>query len=435
MFSNKLMTIAGLSLCCLLCSCSMAEKTYAVKQLAPDGVWTWFNDERIIVDGDVLLIGSIDSRGVSRVDCYDLKTGGRKAYPLSSWQSADDHNNPALLKMSNGNILACYAQHTREKKWYCRIGQPDPGQPLSYNWFDEQTMDLPADATYNNLFELSDENGRIYNFMRCIGWNPTVLISDTFGKTWNPPVELIRSGDNRTRPYVKYSGNGKDRIDLIYTDAHPRQAPTNNVYHLYYQKGNLRRSDGSVIRSLEDVQDKPVQPKEGTMIYTGSEDGRGWVWDLEYDKHDDPVVAFINSADHEVGNDLRYRYGRWDADKKQWHQQQIAFAGTNIYVPENHYAGGIAIDPEDVNIVYISCDVDPVSGEANDTGHYQIYQGRTKNRGKTWEWKQLTFDTDTDNLRPVVPRHHDRKICVIWFQGEYKTYTDYKTRIVGIIER
>jgi len=309
-------------ICCLFCSCSIVqqgEERYVVKELAPDGAWTWFNDERAIVDDTTLLIGSIDSKGQSRVDLYDMETGDKQAFGISSWYAKDDHNNPALLKMSNGNILACYANHSAEPRWYCRIAQPAQGSSKnnSYEWLPEQVMNLPANATYNNVFELADENGRIYNFMRCVGWNPTMLITDDFGKTWNRPLELICSGDNRTRPYVKYSSNGKDRIDMIYTDAHPRDLAENNVYHIYYQKGDLRRSDGTVIRSLEDIRQSPITPSQGTMIYSAAEQGRGWVWDLEYDGRGNPVAAFINSADYAIGNDLRYRYGRWDDKRKE----------------------------------------------------------------------------------------------------------------------
>jgi hypothetical protein len=426
-------------LCCLFCSCSIVqqgEEHYVVKELAPDGAWTWFNDERAIVDDTTLLIGSIDSKGQSRVDVYDMRTGQTRAFPLSSWYSQDDHNNPALLKMSNGQILACYAKHSVEPRWYCRIAQSVQGSSKndSYEWLPEQVMNLPANATYNNVFELSDENGQIYNFMRCVGWNPTMLKTDDFGKTWSQPLELIHSGDNRTRPYVKYSSNGKDRIDMIYTEGHPRDLAENNVYHIYYQKGDLHRTDGTIIRSLEDIRQNPITPKQGTMIYSAAEAGRGWVWDMEYDSKGNPVAAFINSADHAIGNDLRYRYGRWD-DKKEWVQQQIAYAGTHLYRREEHYAGGISIDPEDVDTVYISCDVDPATGMQNQSGRYQIFEGRTRDQGKTWKWRQLTHDTDVDNIRPIVPRDHGCRKCVIWLQGRYATYTDYTTKIVGIIKR
>ena len=409
---------------------------YQVKQICEDGAWTWFNDERAIVDGSLLLVGSLDSQGVSRVDQYALgQANGLFAtieYPLSSWQSKDDHNNPALLKLDNGKVLACYAKHHRDQKWYYRLADK---QGTRYAWGPEKTFELPAYTTYNNLCQLKNENGRIYNFSRNLNFNPNLQYSDDQAESWQGPFTVIKSGNGRTRPYVKYADNGTDRIDLLYTDGHPRNEPANNVYHLYYQKGGFYQSDGTLIKTLDQVKKEPMVPADGTKIYDGSTAGRGWVWDIEYDANGSPVTAFINSVDHAVGNDLRYRYGRFDPKTKKWTQQQIAFAGTHLYDGEDHYAGGICIDPENTQIVYISTDVDPATGKPNATGRCQIFQGKISDEGKTWAWKQLTFDATVDNLRPIVPRHHGRSICVIWFQGQYRTYEQFETRIMGIIEK
>ncbi len=413
---------------------------YSVRHLVDDGCWTWFNDERALVDGNSLIIGSIDSAGVSRVDVVTLRnTEGTvtvQPYPLSRWKSKDDHNNPALLKLSNGQLLAAYAKHHLEPICYWRLARMHQSTVgLQLDWGPERQMTVPAKATYNNLFQLTEENDRIYNFIRCVGFNPNVMVSDDQGQSWSDPLVLIKSGGDGTRPYVKYFSNGKDRIDFLYTDGHPRQEPTNNVYHLFYQDGAFRRSDGSVIKTWEQLSSSPLVPRDGTVVYDGSRAGRGWVWDFEYDLTGQPVAAYINSFDHEVGNDLRYRYGRWfDADQA-WSERQIAYAGTHLYVPENHYAGGIAIDPENIDQIYISADVNPVNGKPLTSGHYQIFQGVTSDQGQTWGWTQLTFDSEVDNIRPIVPRNHGCTHCVIWLQGEYRTYTDYQTRIVGIIEK
>ncbi|MBC2607093.1 glycoside hydrolase family 88 protein [Pelagicoccus albus] len=413
------------------------EPPFEIKLLARDGAWTWFNDERAIYDGAGLYIGSNDSNGTSRVDYYSLirvqSPFAYRQYPLSSWQSKDDHNNPAILQLDSGDFLAAYSKHHLEPVWYTRYGKrigPDTWRTVE--WSEEKAIEAPAKTTYNNLIQLSAEKGRIYNFMRCVGWNPTLLISDNEAKSWSKPIELIRSGNDRTRPYAKYVDNGEDRIDIIFTDAHPRQAAINNVYHVYYQNGYFHKSDGTQIRSLKEIKKQPLLPSEATVIYSGEEAGRAWVWDIEYDADGLPVVAFINSVDHEIGNDLRYRLASWDPDSKAWSQSQIAFAGTHIYDNEQHYAGGIAIDPQDTGKIYLSTDVDPSTGEPNETGRYQIFQGTFKDGA--WSFLQLTHDAQVDNIRPIVPRGHDSDNIALWVQGRYTTYEDYDTSIVGIIE-
>ncbi len=418
---------------------SVGNSPYQIRPLVRDGAWTWFNDERVILDRQIIYIGSIDSLGRVRIDLYSLANPFGNSpdgeYILSSWRSRDDHNNPALVKLANGRILAAYSKHGVEPKLYWRPADIDAlGQKLI--WGPEMEKNVVARTTYSNLFQLSDENGRIYNFIRAIGFNPNFLYCDDMAQSWRGPFVLIKSGGDLTRPYIKYAGNGKDRIDFLYTDGHPRDVQDNSVYHIYYKRGVFYKSDGTLIKTIEEVKENPLIPSDGTKIYDGAtETGRGWVWDMEYDGQGNPVAAYINSADHAEGKDLRYRYAYWDAAVKRWAERQIAFAGTHLYVPENHYAGGITIDPQNTGMVYISADVNPDTGQPNPSGHYQIFQCQVPRDMQDCQWTQLTFDTDVDNFRPVVPRGHGCKICLIWLQGQYKTYTNYRTRIVGIIEK
>jgi len=410
----------------------------AVTVLARHAAWTWYNDERAIVASGHLLIGGLDARtGHSKVDVINLgalpSTSGRTEQELSSWSSLDDHNNPGLLQLADGRVLAAYSKHHKDKVWHWRVATPvKQGATTEFKWSDENTFAAGAGSTYANLVQLSAETNRIYNFFRALNFNPTFTTSDDGARTWSKPCRLIRV--DKQRPYVKYADNGRDRIDFLFTDGHPRNQPTNNIYHMYYTGGKIYRSDGTLIRSLAEVQaGHPIIPAEATLIYAGTTEGRGWVWDLEYDLEGNPVAAYINSADGDVGNDLRYRYARWEAATRRWHEQQIAFAGPHLYAPENHYAGGISIDPNDADQVYISTAVAPATGQAGATGRRQIFRGKTSDRGATWNWEQLTFDVAADNLRPFVPRQAGLKTCVLWFRGSYETFTKYDTDIVGII--
>lgn len=245
----------------------------------------------------------------------------------------------------------------------------------------------------------------------------------------------MASGDERTRPYVKYADNGRDRIDFIYTDGHPRDEANNSIYHLYYQGGSFHRSNGEVVRTLEEARTRPITPREGTLIYDGSgKAGRGWVHDFEYDAQGNGVAVFISSPDGPEGRDLRYWMARVDPRAGRWSCRQIAFAGSFLYPHERHYAGGITVDPQNDRVVYLSANVDPATGAPNASGRYQLYRGRAADDGFTFTFEQLTFDVARDNLRPVVPRVHGRgeRPCVVWLRGEYRSYTDYRIDIYGL---
>ena len=249
------------------------QEQYKIHQLVPDGAWTWYNDERVIVDGQTMYIGSIDSIGKVQVDLCSLDNPAKdlteKKYIFSSWVSKDDHNVPALLKLAGSKLLAVYTKHHIEPVVYWRMSKIlDSGKKLELG--PEENKVIPAKATYSNLFQLSEENGRIYNFIRAIGFNPNFMYSDDTANTWEGPFVLIQSGDGGTRPYVKYASNGKDRIDFVYTDGHPRDVPNNNVYHLYYKGGSFYKSDGTLIKTIEQVKENPLIPSDGTQIYDGS---------------------------------------------------------------------------------------------------------------------------------------------------------------------
>ncbi len=410
-----------------------------VVTIQKNGGWTWYNDRRAIVARKHLIVGSLDGiTGKSKVGILQPKLR-QSPYSwveldLSSWKSLDDHNNPAFLELSGGRILAIYAKHGAEDKWYWRIATPaKAGAGVDFRWGPEQAYQATSPACYSNPFQLSAEGGRIYNFFRGIGSNPTFVTSEDGAASWSAPTRLIQVDGHR--PYVKYADNGKDRIDFLFTDGHPRNQAENNVYHMYYQSGNLYRTDGTLIRSMADViAAKPVLPGEATLVYAGKSAGRGWVWDLAYGADGNPVAVFINPTDGDEGSDLRYRYARWDAASQKWVQQQIAYAGRHLYVPENHYAGGIAIDPNNVNQVYISTEVDPATGKPGETGRKQIFRGMTTDQGATWTWQQLTFDAGADNIRPYLPRQNYFTHCILWMRGRYDTYHDYDTDIVGILE-
>ncbi|MDQ8188370.1 glycoside hydrolase family 88 protein [Pelagicoccus sp. SDUM812002] len=406
------------------------------KLIMPNAAWTWYNEERAILHDDRLFVGGVDDQGNVRALSYAMKPqGGRhlqyEPAVLSTWQDRDDHDNPSFVTHGD-NLLAAYASHHLETFWNYRI--EDLENKTFGNWEStEQKVEAGARTTYANLNKLSAENDRIYNFYRSIGFNPNIAWSDDGGQTWEGGFEFLRSGDGRVRPYCKYSNNGTDRIDILYTDGHPREESANNVYHIYYQDEGFHKSDGSLIRTLADVQaGSPILPKEGTVLYEGASFGRGWTHDLEYGKDGSLTAAFITSPDGSEGSDLRYWVAQWSPDSNKWSNSEVAYAGSYLYEQERHYAGGISIDPEDTAIIYISSNVEPATGAPNDTGRYQLYQGRLSPSGSVSNWEQLTFTPDQDNIRPFVPRNHNGEMNVLWLRGHYYSYTHYQTDVYGI---
>jgi len=411
--------------------------------LSDDGGWCWFEDERVLIHDGKLIVGSVASgfRDPSREGniealTYDLSTGERRISVLHQNLSLDDHNSPAFLVRPDGRLLALYAKHGSENRFHYRISA-DPGE--TSDWRPELSF-APSESsriTYSNPHCLSEENsgkGRIYNFYRGLNnsFKPSYAFSDDYGESWTSGNVVIDvPSELRHRPYVKYASNGKDTVHFFYTEGHPRDYD-NSVYHVYYRGGNLRRSDGAVIRSLEEGLSAP---SEGTLVFAGDPANVAWVSDVHLDESGRPYGAFSVQKEPEC-QDHRYHYARWTG--AEWVEREMAYAGTCLYAREADYTGLVALDPDDANVVFISTDADPASGEPlvsvkDQRRHYEIYRGVTADAGATWEWTPITKDSTADNLRPIVPAWSREKTALVWLRGVYRTYTDYDLEVVGLI--
>lgn len=412
-----------------------------------DGAWCWFQDERAIVAGDRLVIGSVACgrfdparKGDIELTIVDLTTNEIRRVELADQFEADDHDAPALWLRPDGKILAVFAKHGSENRFYYRIGDSTGSQ-----WGPLRTF-VPSPSsriTYANLLFLGGERegcGRLYNFYRGLDgrFKPSVAWSDDYGETWQSGHVVIDVPTRfRHRPYVKYATDGVKTIHFLYTDGHPRDFD-NSLYHVFYRDGNLYTSDGRIIRSFREGLHAPW---EGTRIFAGSPQHVAWVSDAHLAPSGAPVVVFsvqrnsagLPSGHPRAGQDHRYHYAIWDGSK--WNSYEIAHAGTRLYPGEDDYTGNICIDPQDINVVYISTNADPVTGEplisrADGQRHWEIFQGTTADGGITWSWKPITMDSSVDNLRPMVPIARRDETLLLWFRGQYRTYRDFDTEVV-----
>jgi hypothetical protein len=454
--------IAAAALCAVGCSDLTETITFAA-----NGGWCWYQDERAIVHDGVLIFATVAgtaARGVDAGDVmvtsYDLETGETAQFELHDRLQADDHVAPALLVRSDGRYLTVYARHGNDSLSRYRITERT-GDIAA--WERERSFDWGARTTYSNLYRLSDSGaatGRIFNFSRTVGNNPNWSYSDDEGVTWRYGGRLLQwsredfiddpkfTGMDGTRPYVKYASNGRDEIHFVTTEDHPR-AYDNGIWHgmikVSEAGAHLAHSDGTRIAPLSTGRFAEVKPTDLTPVFIGDADNVAWTADVELDERSFPYAAFsIQHGNGAVrtdrtagGDDMRYGYARWDGNR--WLVHEIAYAGTALYPAENDYTGLIALDPDDPDVVFISTDADPETGEplissADGRRHYEMYQGTTEDGGDTWSWRPLTENSALDNLRPTVPSWPDGTV-VLWLRGTLRTYTDYDTAVVGMILR
>jgi autotransporter-associated beta strand protein len=415
-------------------------------QFNDNGFWSWFQDERAIIDPRTgqLLIGSVASGdgagGAARdgnvdVVAYNLASGAISRSTLIDFSYlADDHFSPALLVRPDGRYLAVYCAHQNDNLIRWRVST-NPGDASS--WSPEQSLSLTSNqgTTYSNAYYLSG-TGRTYDFFRGNNYDPHLLGSADSGSTWSYTGHLLMDPANGSnlRPYLKYTSNGVDRVYFISTETHPRESNT-GIWAGYITpaNGNVYRIDGTAVGTLGtntgtavSVQAlSPVFP--ANSVVDGTARTNAWTTDLALDNSGNPYTVFTSRV---AGNNLdhRFYYARWTGSSFAVHE--IAKAGGYLYSAEGDYTGLAALSPSDPNTLYISTKIDPRDGTTT-TSKYEIYRGFTTDTGSTWTWVPITASSTLDNLRPIVPRWDATHTALLWFRGTYTTYQHANSAVVG----
>ncbi len=421
-----------------------ASICYATAQVQPvvindDAGWCWFQEERAVIAAGRLIAGSVaaGSRDISRkgnieISSVDLKTGAAERFVLHNNLELDDHDAPALLLLPDGRLLAAYSKHNKDKVIYFR--STESGADIS-KWRPEQVFgfDEPHhDVTYANL--LDGEGGRIYDFFRGDDFDPNFLFSDDNGATWKHGGRIIGGPG---RPYVKYASNNNGEIHFVCSEQHPRDFD-NSLYHGYIRGGRIYDSFG---KEIGVPGEKPALHADMTRIFKGDARNVAWPSDFEYAADGKLYVVYSVQKDGAGlppglgGADHRYRYAFFDG--MQWHDHEIARAGSKLYPGEDDYTGLITINPQAPYTVYFSTNADPATGKpliskADGKRHYEIFKGVTHDRGATWNLSSVTSDSALDQIRPNVPKatpDHPQSV-LIWLRGKLKSYTDYDLEMV-----
>ena len=376
----------------------------ALVRLNDNGAWSWFMDPRAIIDEGKLIAGSVRAVGSNQanesdprwgnveVSVYELATGRVATTVLHPHLEQDDHDAPAFLIRRDGSYLAVYSKHAVERRMYYRISEPH--NPLA--WGPAAVIETPGENaaragnndTYANLFRMPD--GRVFNFFR------------GFGHDYD-----------------------------------------NSLYHGYLQGDTIHHSNGAVVGTLNTTTEKKIATWELTKVFQGTPDDVAWMADIELDRDAHPYVLFSTQIDGrglprgQGGMDLRYHYARWDGTS--WHTEEIAQAGRRLYAGEDDYSGLGALDPKNPDVMYISTDADPVSGDplvshADRKRHYELFRGQRDARLGKWTWAPFTRNSTADNLRPVIPAWNDPRTALVWMRGTYvHNHGEWTTSMVAVI--
>src|SRR6188474_1835854 len=187
----------------LVASLSFTSPTRAIDDVAgnmitfnDNGGWSWFEDERAIVDvnaGKIIVSSVANGAGTDganrnadvEIASYDLTSHAISRFTLADNFQADDHDSAAILRRPNGTYLVSYSKHGSDTLTHFRTST-SAGSIAS--WSSDYTFTSAAGTTYSNLYYMPNENGgagRLYDFTRNVNFDPNVLVSNDLGATWS----------------------------------------------------------------------------------------------------------------------------------------------------------------------------------------------------------------------------------------------------------
>ena len=411
-----------------------AQESFKSSIVAEEGAWCWFADPRALhyenAAGTInaTYLGYIDVHGNVMATQYDWLTGRKTDVLVRSYFQPDDHNNPTFLVLPDERIMIFYTRHTDEPKIWYRISRK-PGDITALG--DEKFLTTANNTTYPSPFILSDDPEHIYLCWRGINWHPTLARLTMPDENDNckfdfGPKQIVQS--TGARPYCKYQSNGKDKIYLAYTTGHPDNEQPD---WLYFNVLDINKGNGPILRDINGTELKKVADgvfnvnkqtsyasAYPSTIVDNTTNIRNWVWQIALDKNERPVIAYPHIDDAKTTH--VYWYARWTGT--EWRRTWVQYAGhafhQNWNQTERCYSGGMALDPDNINDLYLS--IPTKDGKYNKDGVYEIWKYTIDDEGKVAASEQITMNSPKNNARPfILPGSKDSKIHLAWMQGDY----------------
>ncbi len=420
-----------------------------------NGGWTWYNDERVVVDTEKgkILLSSAESSASSQnsspnidIVIHDLATGANEKTKLGSLSYSDDHNNGGILMLAPGQYFVAWTHHNQDCTTHWR--NYENGAWAAEKTFDWASQGCPwgtsqSHVTYNNPWKM---DGKYYNFIRSVDTSPNFLTS-TDGKTWTFGGRLTASPQTGYNAgYYKYWGNNVDRVDFFATEAHPRDADT-SVYHGYIQGGKSYDSGGA--EKDNSILDKTApEITKFTKVFGSKGTINGLtlhnLWNFDIARYEDGTIGVLwqgreNQCSDKNNCDPKHHvlYSRFASGT--WTSTYLVKGGRTLYRDhsdwwEEDYLGGAALDPDDPHVIYVSTNIDPRDNKKEYPVN-EIWKGVSCDNGASFTWTPMTMNSKNENLRPVVPKWDASNTALVWFRGNYQTAQKFSAEVVGIITR
>lgn len=427
--ASTLTAVAGEGAITIVYNKYSGDDTFSGYQISGDeGAWCWFADPRSITytneagDIDVTIIGYIDNHGDVKATQINNLTNKVDEVLIRSNLQPDDHNNPTFLVLPDERIMVFYSRHTDEKCFWYRVSE-EPGDITTLG--EEKCLLTDANTTYPSPFILKDDPDHIYLCWRGINWHPTIAkldIPDENGDTKfvYGPYQMVSTASvaGGIRPYAKYASNGKDKIYVTYTTGHPDNVQPNWLYLNQIDIATMTLEDlkGNTLSTIaEGPLEADNKDTNQSFVLDATPGMRDWVWQTAIADDGNPVVAMVKINGGKTSHD--YYYAKWNGT--DWVKTPLANGGGHFHQTpgvEMCYSGGMAIDPDDTNIVYCSVPTEGAFGKVYEIIKYTM----SEDGGEVVSKEQITKNSMKNNVRPfIIPGSEGKDLRLIWMSGDY----------------
>lgn len=404
---------------------SVSAPNQGGSQLTVDGCRSWYVQPDSICSGGNTYIGYVTSTGA--IGITRLSGGVLSASTLNASLQADDHDNPSMIVLPSGQMMALYCTHSGPDLFIRYRITTNPLSSIttwdSTIWGTEQQISTTLAPAYPKPFIFNGDSN-IYVFYRAGSGTQRdhIAASTTIASLSGTPswtlTTVIQNANNR--PYCQFRMNAAGTtLFCSATTGHPGEV-SSSIYGGYFAltAGALKGYDNTGTNHT-----LPLLPTTMTLIQ-GTTGGTNWNSDIIVGADGNPRVLVLRYPTDPFLNtnvfltDIQYWFYQWNGTA--WNGFQLASGQHSVYPTQSAYAGNACFDGNydgSSNFTIYSAEWSSADSVYKLAAYSINESGQTRTK-----LRDISTDGSSHQWRPASPVGHSTDISLTWLEGGYTAY-------------